>query len=365
MTPAALTIRELRLRAVRLPIRRALVTASGSVTAAPFLLLDLSTEEGVSGCAYLFCFHEGAVPIVRAAAGDLAAFVKGKRVEPAALYRQIVQRYRLIGVQGVIALALSGLDVACWDALAKAAGQPLARHLGGALAPVPAYNSCALGIVGPEAAAEEAQALLAEGGFRAVKLRLGRAAPRADLAVVRAVRKAIPADALLMSDYNQALDVTEAIARGRALDGEGLSWIEEPVRHDDYAGNARVAAALATPVQIGENFILPQAMQAALAAGACDYVMPDLQRIGGVTGWLRAAALAEGAGMPMSSHLFPEVSAHLLAVTPTAHWLEYMDWANAILAEPLSIEEGMAVIPERPGHGMAWDEAAVARYAIG
>jgi mandelate racemase len=141
-------------------------------------------------------------------------------------------------------------------------------------------------------------------------------------------------------------------------------WIEEPTRHDDYAGCARIAAALKTPVQIGENFAGAPAMAAALAANACDYVMPDLERIGGVTGWQRAAALASAAGIEMSSHIFLEASAHLLAATPTCHWLEYVDWAAPILAQPLRIVDGMAEVPDRPGSGVAWDNDAVKRYRI-
>ena len=148
------------------------------------------------------------------------------------------------------------------------------------------------------------------------------------------------------------------------LDGEGLAWIEEPVRHDDYAGCAHIAAALETPVQIGENLLDTHQLVSALEARAMDYVMPDVQRIGGVTGWMRAAGIAHAHGIEMSSHLFPEVSAHLLAVTPTAHWLEYMDWATPILAEPIQIRDGFAVIPERPGSGITWDEAAVKRFAV-
>ena len=167
-----------------------------------------------------------------------------------------------------------------------------------------------------------------------------------------------------MADYNQGLTVTEAIRRGQALDDEGLYSIEEPTRHDDYAGCARIAAALKTPVQIGENFAGAPAMATALAERACDYVMPDLERIGGVTGWQRAAALASAAGIEMSSHIFPEASAHLLAATPTCHWLEYVDWAAPILAEPLRISDGMALVPDRPGSGVSWDEDAVKRYRI-
>jgi mandelate racemase len=159
--------------------------------------------------------------------------------------------------------------------------------------------------------------------------------------------------------------VAEALLRGRMIDDEGgVLWIEEPVRADDFAGTARIAREVTTPIQIGENFMGPEQMAQALAAGACDYVMPDAQRIGGVTGWMRAAALAQAAGLEMSSHLFPEVSAHLLAVTPTAHWLEYVDWADPILQEPLRVRDGFVALPDKAGIGIAWNEDAVRRYQI-
>jgi mandelate racemase len=289
--------------------------------------------------------------------------VKGERVAPSDLWEKLARRFRLIGVQGIVRMAMAGFDVACWDALAIAAGKPLVALLGGAPRPIPAYNSNGLGLMAPAAVADEAEKLL-EGGFRAVKLRLGYPTLEADLAAVRAVRKRIPGDVAIMTDYNQALSVTEALRRGRALDGEGVYWIEEPIRHDDYRGSARLARELATPVQIGENFSLTYALQESLAAGASDYVMPDLERIGGVTGWMRAAALAAANGIEMSSHLFPETSAHLLAVTPTRHWLEYVDWASPILAEPLRMVDGAAVIPDRPGTGVSWNEEAVKRYRM-
>jgi mandelate racemase len=233
--------------------------------------------------------------------------------------------------------------------------------LGGAARPIPAYNSNGLGLMPPDALERETEELL-EGGFRAVKLRLGHPTLEADLAAVRAVRRRLPEGVALMVDYNQALSVAEAVRRGRALDHEGIYWIEEPVRHDDYRGCAEVAREVATPVQIGENFSTPDAMAEALALRACDFVMPDLARIGGVTGWQGAAALASTGGIEMSSHLYPEVSAHLLAITPTRHWLEHVDWADAILAEPLRIVEGNAMISERPGASLAWNEEAVNRY---
>jgi mandelate racemase len=214
------------------------------------------------------------------------------------------------------------------------------------------------------ALAANAEKLVSE-GFNAVKMRLGRSRAQDDVDAVRAVKEAIGPGVTLMADFNQALSVNDALLRGRMLDEEGgLLWIEEPTRADDFAGNARIADAIITPIQIGENFMGPEQMAQALAAGASDFVMPDAQRIGGVTGWMRAAALAQGAGCEMSSHLFPEVSCHLLAVTPTCHWLEYVDWAAPILAEPLVIRDGHVITPARAGHGMRWDEDAVKTYAL-
>jgi mandelate racemase len=360
---AALTVRAIRAVAVEVPMRHALGTSQAVVRAAPLLLVDLETEEGVTGRAYLFCYVPAAAAAIASLLAEIARAVKGERVAPADLWKKLTRRFTLIGVQGIVRMAMAAFDVACWDALAIALGQPLAVLLGGTPRPVRAYNSNGLGLMETGALADEAQALL-EGGFGAVKLRLGYPTLAEDIAAVRAVRERIGKGVAVMVDYNQALTVAEALERGRALDGEGIAWIEEPIRHDDYRGCAKVAAALASPVQIGENFSLVYAMEQALDADACDLVMPDLERIGGVTGWQRAAALAMARGIEMSSHLFPEVSAHLLAVTPTAHWLEYVDWAAPILAEPLRIVAGEALPSERPGNGLAWNAEAVARYRM-
>jgi mandelate racemase len=276
-----------------------------------------------------------------------------------------VRRFALIGVQGIVRMAMSGFDVAAWDAAAIAAGLPLARMLGAEPKPIPAYNSCGLGLTDDLGAlAAEAETLLAAGNFSAVKLRLGYPTVAGDIAAVQAVRKRIGDTVNLMVDYNQALTLDEALARGRALDAESIYWLEEPIRHDDYDGAARLARDLKTPVQIGENFSLPSAMQVAIEQAKPRYVMPDLERIGGVTGWLKAADIAAASRMPMSSHLFPEVSAHLLAATPTCHFLEYVDWANVLVRQPLEIVDGHAVPSPRPGHGMVWDDDAVGRYRM-
>src|SRR5467141_2258904 len=232
-------------------------------------------------------------------------------------------------------MAMAGFDVAAWDALAIAAGWPLATLLGSTPKRVPAYNSCGLGLMAPDRLAQEAEKLLA-GGFRALKLRLGYPTLKEDLVALHAVKKRLGNEIAVMVDYNQALTLAQALERGRALDQEGIYWLEEPIRHDDYAGYATLVRELKTPIQIGENFSESSAMAAALAAGADEYVMANLERIGGVNGLARAATHR----IEMSSHLYPEVSSHLLAATPTCHFLEYMDWADKILAEPLKIVDG-------------------------
>jgi len=362
MSPA-LTIRSIRSRAVSVPMRFALGTSAQSVRAAPLLLIDLETEEGIAGRTYLFCYMPMGAALVARVLEEALSAIKGERIDHVNIGSKLARHFRLIATSGVVGLALSAIDVACWDALAIAAGKPLVELLGGKRKAIPAYNSNGLGLMASEKLVDEAEALL-EGGFRGVKLRLGYATLAGDLAAVRAVRKRLPDDVAIMADYNQALTLKEAIERGRALDGEGLAWIEEPIEHDDYAGRARIASELATPVQIGENFAGPNAMAAAIAAHAADYMMPDLARIGGVTGWLRAASLAAEAKIPLSSHLLPEVSAALLAVSPTAHWLEYVDWAAPILAEPVQVVRGTVTPPDVPGSGVSWNEQAVARYRL-
>jgi mandelate racemase len=364
MQAPLLTIRAIRSIGVEVPMTYALGTSRGVITKAPLLLIDLETEEGVTGRSYLWCYFPAAMPAIAKILEEVARVVEGERLAPADLWNKLAERFALIGVQGIVRMAMAGFDVAAWDALAIAGGWPLATLIGSSPKRIPAYNSCGLGLMAPREVADEAEKLLAR-GFRAVKLRLGYPTLAEDLAALHAVKKRIGSEIAVMVDYNQALSLAQALERGRALDQEGIYWLEEPIRHDDYAGNATLVRELETPIQIGENFSESSAMAVALAAGAADYVMPDLERIGGVTGWLRAAALATTHRIEMSSHLFPEVSAHLLAATPTAHFLEYMDWADRILAQPLEIVDGFAIVPQRPGNGLTWDAKAVEKYRIG
>lgn len=360
---ADLTLRSLTATAVAVPMRRPLGTSAKRIERAPLVLVDLQTDEGIVGHGYSWCYTTGIAASLVPLVDELGVVLAGRPVWPLDLAGEIRRLFKLPGVTGPLAMAASSVDTAAWDALAQAAGLPLAELLGAELRPIPAYNSNGLGLIAAEAAADEAMELL-EDGFAAVKLRVGRAEAAEDLAVVRAVRARIPDHVQLMVDFNQALTFAEAMTRCLMLDNEGIAWIEEPIRHDDYRNLAAIRNAVRTPIQIGENFTGPTQMVAALMAGATDYVMPDLDRIGGVTGWQQAAALAAAHGCAMSSHLFPEVSAHLLVATPTSHWLEYVDWAEPVLQEPLRIVDGCGVVAGKPGNGLSWDDAAVATFTL-
>ena len=358
-----LKVQSISARAVAVPMRRPLKTSTGAISVAPLLLVDLKTNGGIVGRSYLLAISRSHLKALAALIDAMDEMLKGDALAPFEIEKKLRARYTLLGVHNIVLFAMSAIDMCAWDALGQALGQPVVRLLGGEPRPVLAYNSNGLGIQKTKDLIEEAEQLVAE-GFSAVKLRLGRPTAAADIEALRAVKKAIGPKVTLMVDFNQALTVAEAIRRGRMIDDEGgVLWIEEPIRADDFAGCAKVAREVATPIQIGENFMGPEQMAQAIAAGCCDYVMPDAQRIGGVTGWLRAAALAQGAGLEMSSHLFPEASCQLLPVTPGCHWLEYVDWADPVLEETVRIEGGNVIGVAGPGLGMRWNEKAVKKFA--
>lgn len=326
-----LTVRSLRVRAVELPADPPLETAAGTIASFPLALLDLQTAEGPLGRAYVATYTpEGLAAVVAALnALDLA----GRPL--ASLYDDLRPRFFFTGVAGVIAYALGGLDMAAWDALARAAGLPLATLLGGAPKPVPAYGSLS------SRAGDDAEARAAE-GFECLKVKT------ADAEVIARIRDDLGVG--VMVDLNQT-----PVPDLAWLDAQGLVWIEEPLPAWDLAGYEALTADTETPIQAGESWWSPEEAQRSIEAQATDLVMPDLARIGGVTGFLRVAAH----GLPTSTHAYPEVSAHVLAAIPNAHYLEHLDKAGRILREPLAVHQGQVM----PGNPIEWDETAVARFS--
>lgn len=361
---ATLTFKSISARAVVLKLKRPVVARIATITQWPLILIDLYTEEGIVGRSYLEPYTVKTMRYLIPALHDFGEILKGRRVAPIELYDLARKSLHFVGYQGLSMIAVSGLDMAAWDALAKASGVPLCVLLGGSVGPVKAYNSNGLWLQEPEVVAAEAIALRDEGGFKALKLRLGRERMRDDLAAIQAIRTAVGDEMELMADFNQSLHLGEALQRCHLIDDAGLAWIEEPIVYDNINGYAQLAAELKTPIQIGENFYGPRDLHNALQSKACDLVMPDFMRIGGVTGWLRAAAIAGAAGIPMSTHLYPEVAAHVMRVTETAHWLEWQDWADPVLQKPYEIRDGLLHIPDVPGVGLEWNEKAVTAHQV-
>lgn len=347
------------IRCVLVPMAQPHRTASGTVAASPLVLLTVHTTAGVSGHGICFTYTPAALRPLADLMRNIEPLVAGQPLAPVTVWEQLQARFRLLGTQGLVGMALAGIDMALWDALARAQGLPLHALLGGAPVPLRAYG--AIGYDGVEGSARSAEAL-ARQGFTGMKAKIGYPTLAEDIAVVRAMRQAVGTDVELMVDYNQSLSPTEAARRLRALDAEGLAWVEEPVLANDYAGLAALAAGAATPLQAGENWWGPMDFRHALNAGVRDHLMPDAMKCGGVTGWLRVAAMAQVYAVPVSSHLWSEVSAQLLCITPTAHRLEYCDWWNPVLREPLRLMDSHADIAGVSGSGVEFNEQAVEKY---
>lgn len=360
MSKPNLTILSVTARAIDAPISRPVKNAFGVIRSAPLVLIDVLTDQGITGRSYIFGYARLTLKPLVQLIGDIGSDLTGRAVAPLDLMTLMDAKFRLLGWQGLVGMAVSGLDMAFWDALGQAAGQPLVTLLGGSPRPIRAYDS--YGAVDPVADEKDLRRSLDQ-GFRGIKIKGGDGDLANDERVVKAVRGLVGPDIALMLDFNQSLDPSEATRRIERLAAYDLHWIEEPVAAENLGGHAKVRESSPISIQSGENWWFPRGFAEAIAAGASDFIMPDLMKVGGVTGWLRVGGQAEAASIPMSSHLFAEASAHMLAVTPTAHWLEVLDLARAILADPIEIVDG-TVTARGPGLGLSWDEAAVAKYLV-
>lgn len=359
-----LTLESIQVRVVSVPLNRPLIAKIGQLEDWPLILIDIYTKEGIIGRSYLEPYRLRSIPAIVHSIEDIADMFKGKPLAPLDVYGESMRSLHLVGREGITLIALSGIDMAIWDALSKAANMPLATLLGGSPGPVRAYNSNGLWLKPLEELGDEAAALVSEGNYSAIKMRLGRTSIKDDVKAIANVREAVGDDVHIMSDFNQGMAFGEALLRLHALDDQGLYWFEEPIVYDNLEACAQITREIKTPIQIGENIYGPREFYKAVVARAADLYMPDLMRIGGVTGWMRSASIAGAAGLPLSSHLYPEVSAHLMRASESADWIESRDWGLPLIAEPFDIKDGNIIVPDRPGNGISWDEVAVKRYAI-
>ena len=352
---------------LRIPLSRPVSISGMRFVDREYNLVQVQTSEGISGTGYA----RGGALVDAAVRHTLTPIITG--ADPFAvetLWQRMFDTTILIGRRGAVLRAMSAIDIALWDIRAKAAGVPLYRLLGGAEGHVPAYVSAAYYQDGdrPEDVAEELVGCV-ERGFKAVKMRVGGRPLKEDLKRVRTVRRAIGDDIDLMVDANFGYDDhLQGIEASLAFQAEGVRWIEEPTKPDNLEGSAQIAARVHMAVATGESECSRWGFRDIIAHKAANILQPDVTVVGGVTEWLKVAALASTHNLKVAPHYFWEVHAHLVAATPCAFTVEYFeresDLVNFddVLAEPFRVENGILHLPDSPGIGWVFNEDAINRF---
>ena len=331
-----------------------------------FVTLELGTDQGLIGIGLTF-FGGALTPALKAAVDGLAGLLIGDDpTQTEAIAAKARRAAGGSGPGGLFTLALSAIDIACWDLKGKALGRSVAALLGGLRARVPTYASGALMRPHQIDYLAKAGPRLRDMGFRQMKMQCGsEPTVAASVERVRVMREAIGPDVDLMCDINQLWTVNQAIEVGRRIEPYHLFWLEDPTAHDDFAGLARIADNLVTPIAAGEYHYGIVPFRHMLEARSIDVVMIDLLRVGGVTQWMKVAGMAEAFNLPVVSHLVPELHVHLIAAIPHGLTVEYMPWTLRLYEETPRLENGQLLVPDTPGFGLAFDQAALKRYQVG
>ena len=356
----------LRTQIVHLPIDPPILTAIlGNIRSADCVLTFLDTDAGLTGEGLVMTINNRRLAPIHAMIDSLEDLVVG--VEPrlgGSLNAQAWSSLNFLGYEGVSVIGLAALDNAMWDLRGKAAELNVSHLIGACRPAVPTYASGGLWLGSSIDELQREARGFVDRGFRAMKTRVGPTEPEKMVARVRAVREAVGPDIALMVDANQQMSVKQAIRIGRMMEELNLTWFEEPVICHDHAGEAQISAALDTPIASGETVYTHRGILQMLQARSADVLMPDLQRMGGPSEFLKAGHLCEAFHTPCASHLFPEMSLALLAALPGGYYLEHMPWFEPIYRERIELDaNGHAVVPDRPGWGFSFDPAAIRRYA--
>ena len=347
------------------PLNKPIVAHLGTFKEWPFLCIDIHTNSNFIGRSYIGPYLVDQLSSIAKCIEALSKHFINKSIKPFNFFQDGLNKISLLGYQGISLYALSALDIAFWDVFAKAANLPLAVLLGSETKPIQAYNSRGLWLIPLNKIEKEIDDLLNDGSFDALKVRIGRSKLKDDEYVINKIKKIGGKEIKIMSDFNQCYEFDTALKRMYELDDIGLYWFEEPINYRNLKDCNKLKQLIKTPITMGENFHGPYDLVEAIYKNASDYIMPDLMRIGGVSGWLKAANIAEAHNLKISTHLFPEVSSHLMNLTPTAHWLEWVDWANPILQDTgFKIKNGKYYIPNIPGTGVEWNESNIEKYKV-
>jgi len=345
----------------RIPLPRVLSDAThGDISHFELITVRCRTRDGAEGLGYTYTVGAGGAAIRSLVARDLAPMLAGEdeeRVER--LWARMWWRLHYVGRGGLAAFAISAVDVALWDLRARRGGLPLWKLLGGHHPRVPAYAG-GIDLQFPlDGLLSQTEERLRQ-GFRAIKMKVGRPRRAEDVERVRAMRALLGADVPLLVDANMRWTADEAIRASRALAAHDVYWLEEPIIPDDIPGHARVVREGALPVAAGENLRTVHEFARLIAAGGVSFPEPDVSNVGGITAWLKVAHLAEAQNLPVTSHGVHDLHVHLLAAVPNASFLEVHGFGlERFMAHPLVLESGEAVAPDRPGHGVELDWAAL------
>jgi L-alanine-DL-glutamate epimerase-like enolase superfamily enzyme len=322
------------------------------LTQVAMLLAEVATDDGHAGLGFSYSKRAGG-PGLYAHAKEIAPDLLGEDPsDTGRLWDKLQWAGASVGRGGLAVQAIAAFDVALWDLKAKRAGLPLAKLLGAYRDSVRAYNTSGGFLSTPlEEVLDNAQAALAR-GVGGIKLKVGHPDARVDLERVEAFRKRFGDDVPLMVDANQQWDRPTANRMGRRLERYNLVWIEEPLASDDAEGHARLAAALDTPIATGEMLTSVAEHARMLEANAADYLQPDAPRVGGITPFLKVAALADHRGVLIAPHFAMELHLHLAAAQPRETWVEHFDWLEPLFNEHLELRDGRMLVPNRPGLGL-------------
>lgn len=358
-------IRDIQTTVIAVPVTRRIVSSVRDTDRVINVLVEVLTDEEISGLSYIAAFTRHKAQAVCALVDDLAEVVRGMDAAATGMvWERMWAACTLIGHSGLAVFALSAIDTALWDLQGKLLNVPVHRLLGTRRTSLPAYASDGCWLYpDPGQVADEAIEF-AGMGFKAVKIRFGRPDPEQDIVALDSVRRTVGDEIDIMVDVNQGWSRTRALEYGRRLAEYNVTWLEEPLVAEDIDGLAEVRSTLSIPIVAGENAYMPAGISALVDVDAVSMVMPDLQRVGGINGWVRANAIAQSRHIPITAHLFPEISAHLLAASDLAGPLEWITWMDPVLETPLLINQGQAEVPNGPGLGLAFQKDAVEQYRI-
>ncbi|MFF0945851.1 mandelate racemase/muconate lactonizing enzyme family protein [Kocuria sp. CPCC 205300] len=328
------------------------------MTEVVFLFAEIATEQGHSGVGFSYSKRAGG-PAQYAHAKEVAEGLIGEDPNDIArVHDKLLWAGASVGRSGVATQALAAIDVALWDLKAKRAGLPLAKLLGAHRDSVRTYNTSG-GFLNAslEKVKDRASASL-EAGIGGIKIKVGLPDSAEDLRRVAGVREHIGTGVPLMVDANQQWDRATALRMGRRLEEFDLTWIEEPLDAYDTEGHARLTAALDTPIATGEMLASVAEHVRLIEARSCDIIQPDAPRVGGITQFLRLAALADQRGLDLAPHFAMEIHLHLAAAYPREPWVEHFDWLDPLFEERLETRDGRMLVPARPGLGITLSEQA-------